>query len=212
MRGNRLVLLGITASAFVIGALGYWLATRRLRGPIARAAPPASATTSAAPSADVPAAPSASAPKAAVVAVVPSVDAQIGPVSTTSPVVDAAATVATLRPAFRRCWAAHGPPAYLHMTAKMWLELGIGAKGNVTRAVRAGGSLPSVELEQCALREARAATFEAPGGAGSTMQFYVLFVALPPSGSTPPTSTLPGYDPDMYQLPRRGDGSVRTPL
>jgi hypothetical protein len=105
----------------------------------------------------------------------PTGEAQTGSISTSAPVANAEATIARLRPGFRSCYnkgLANDPS----MAGKLVLSIKIAPNGDVSSVNKIGGSGLSSSVEQCIIRKARNATFDAPGGSGSTVQVPVTFV------------------------------------
>lgn len=105
----------------------------------------------------------------------PTGEASMGSISTSAPVANAEATIARLRPGFRSCYnkgLANDPS----MAGKLVLSIRIAPNGDVSSVSKAGGSGLSPEVEQCIIRKAKNATFDAPGGSGSTVQVPVTFV------------------------------------
>ncbi|HEY1958474.1 MAG TPA: AgmX/PglI C-terminal domain-containing protein [Polyangiaceae bacterium] len=105
----------------------------------------------------------------------PKGDAQTGSISTSAPVANAEATIARLRPGFRSCYN-KGLSNDPSMAGKLVLAIKIAPNGDVTSVTKAGGSGLSSDVEQCIIRKAKNATFDAPGGSGSTVQVPVTFV------------------------------------
>jgi hypothetical protein len=98
-----------------------------------------------------------------------------GAISTSAPVANAEATIARLRPGFRSCYnkgLANDPS----MAGKLVLAIKIAPNGDVSNVSKVGGSGLSPDVEACIMRKARNATFDAPGGSGSTVQVPVTFV------------------------------------
>jgi len=105
----------------------------------------------------------------------PTGDVGTGAISTSAPVANAEATIARLRPGFRSCYnkgLANDPS----MAGKLVLAIKIAPNGDVTSVTKAGGSGLSSDVESCIIRKAKNATFDAPGGSGSTVQVPVTFV------------------------------------
>jgi len=105
----------------------------------------------------------------------PTGEASMGAVSTSAPVANAEATIARLRPGFRSCYnkgLANDPS----MAGKLVLAIKIAPNGDVSSVSKVGGSGLSSDVESCIMRKARNATFDAPGGSGSTVQVPVTFV------------------------------------
>ena len=105
----------------------------------------------------------------------PKGEASMGSISTSAPVANAEATIARLRPGFRSCYnkgLANDPS----MAGKLVLAIKIAPNGDVSSVSKVGGSGLSSDVEQCIIRKAKNATFDAPGGSGSTVQVPVTFV------------------------------------
>ncbi len=105
----------------------------------------------------------------------PTGEASMGAVSTSAPVANAERTIAGLRPGFRSCYnkgLANDPS----MAGKIVLAIKIAPNGEVQDVSKVGGSGLASDVEQCIIKKARNASFDAPGGSGSTVQVPVTFV------------------------------------
>jgi hypothetical protein len=99
----------------------------------------------------------------------------VGALSTSGPIANAEAAIAKLRPGFRSCYnkgLANDPS----MAGKIVLAIKIASNGDVSDVSKAGGSGLSSEVESCIINRAKHASFDAPGGSGSTVQVPVTFV------------------------------------
>lgn len=85
-------------------------------------------------------------------------------------------SIARLRPGFRACYN-RGLATDPSMSGNLVMSLKVAANGDVTDVTKASGTGLSSEVEQCILRRAKAASFDAPGGSGSTLRAPVTFVA-----------------------------------
>jgi len=105
----------------------------------------------------------------------PTGEAQTGAVSTSAPVANAERTIAGLRPGFRSCYN-KGLSNDPSMAGKIVLAIKIAPNGEVESVNKVGGSGLSSDVESCIMKKARNASFDAPGGSGSTVQVPVTFV------------------------------------
>ncbi len=105
----------------------------------------------------------------------PKGEATMGALSSSAPVANAERTIARLRPGFRSCYnkgLANDPS----MAGKLTMAIKIAPNGEVQSVSKVGGSGLSPDVEACIMRKTRNASFDAPGGGGSTIQVPVTFV------------------------------------
>jgi hypothetical protein len=105
----------------------------------------------------------------------PTGDAQIGGTSASVPVSGADRVVAGLRPKFKRCYEA-GLAQDPGMSGKVVISAKIGPNGEVSGADVASNSGLSPSVAACIAGHVKRATFDAPGGSGSTLNIPVTFV------------------------------------
>lgn len=105
----------------------------------------------------------------------PTGDAQIGGTSASVPVSGADRVVAGLRPKFKRCYEA-GLAQDPGMSGKVVISAKIGPNGEVSGADVASNSGLSPSVAACIAGHVKRATFDAPGGTGSTLNIPVTFV------------------------------------
>lgn len=105
----------------------------------------------------------------------PTGDAQIGGTTASVPVSGADRVVAGLRPKFKRCYEA-GLAQDPGMSGKVVIAAKIGPNGEVASADVASNSGLSPSVASCIAGHVKRATFDAPGGSGSTLNIPVTFV------------------------------------
>ncbi len=105
----------------------------------------------------------------------PTGDAQIGGTTASVPVSGADRVIAGLRPKFKRCYEA-GLAQDPGMSGKVVISAKIGPNGEVSSADVASNSGLSPTVASCIAGHIKRATFDAPGGSGSTLNIPVTFV------------------------------------
>lgn len=105
----------------------------------------------------------------------PKGDAQVGGSSATVPVSGADRVIANLRPRFRQCYQT-GLNSDPSMSGKVVISAKVGPNGEVSSADVASNTGLSPSVASCIANVVKRATFDAPGGGGSTLSIPVTFV------------------------------------
>lgn len=105
----------------------------------------------------------------------PTGEANIGVATASVPVANADRTIAGLRPQFRSCYN-KGLQSDPGMAGKVTVAVKIGPNGEVASVSKAGGSGLSPDVEACIMKKIKNASFDSPGGGGSTIQVPITFV------------------------------------
>jgi outer membrane biosynthesis protein TonB len=105
----------------------------------------------------------------------PTGDAQIGASTASVAVAGADRVIAQLRPGFRSCYN-KGLQSDPSMQGKVTVAVKISPNGDVSSVEKSGGSGLSSEVETCIMKKIKNASFDAPGGSGSTLQVPITFV------------------------------------
>ncbi len=105
----------------------------------------------------------------------PKGDAQLGGSTATVPISDADRVIAGLRPRFRQCYQT-GLNSDPSMAGKVVITAKVGPNGEVSSADVTSNSGLSQGVASCIAGVVKRATFNAPGGGGSTLNIPVTFV------------------------------------
>jgi hypothetical protein len=105
----------------------------------------------------------------------PTGEANIGATTASVAVAGADRVIAGLRPGFRSCYN-KGLQTDPSMAGKVVVKVVISPNGDVGTVEKNGGSGLSSEVENCIMKKIKNASFDAPGGSGSTLQVPITFV------------------------------------
>ena len=92
-----------------------------------------------------------------------------------APVANAEAAIAAMRPGFRSCYN-RGLAADPTMVGRLVIAIKIASDGSVVDVTKVRGEGLTADVEDCIIARAGQATFDAPGGLGSTIQIPLTFV------------------------------------
>lgn len=92
-----------------------------------------------------------------------------------TPIPNAEASVARLRPGFRSCYN-KGLASDPSMAGSITIAIEIAANGDVIDVTKKSGSGLSSDVETCIMKRAKNASFDSPGSSGATLSVPVTFV------------------------------------